>query len=141
MNIEFLSTVALIAPDPRASRKLYVDALGLPLESQGGDYQPQRTARRLPVFRHLADRAGRRSVLRDVPLAAERPVPRVTSSSTSGTPRRWGRRHRELVQAPPGQAAHAARRRGYQTGTPRCGVLSASRASRHDDRRGHAHRS
>src|SRR5437764_12512740 len=38
MNIEFLSTVAVIAPDPSASRKLYVDALRLPLESQGGDY-------------------------------------------------------------------------------------------------------
>jgi catechol 2,3-dioxygenase-like lactoylglutathione lyase family enzyme len=38
MNIEFLSTVAVIAPDPPASRKLYVDALGLPLESQGGEY-------------------------------------------------------------------------------------------------------
>jgi catechol 2,3-dioxygenase-like lactoylglutathione lyase family enzyme len=34
MNIEFLSTVAVIAPDPPASRKLYVDALGLPLESR-----------------------------------------------------------------------------------------------------------
>ena len=32
MNIEFLSTVAVIAPDPPRSRKLYVDALGLPLE-------------------------------------------------------------------------------------------------------------
>ena len=30
MDIEFLSTVAVIAPDPPASRKLYVDALGLP---------------------------------------------------------------------------------------------------------------
>ncbi len=38
MNIEFLSTVAVIAPDPPASRKLYVDALGLALESHGGDY-------------------------------------------------------------------------------------------------------
>lgn len=38
MNVEFLSTVAVIAPDPPASRKLYVDALGLALESQGGDY-------------------------------------------------------------------------------------------------------
>ena len=38
MNIEFLSTVAVIAPDPPASCKLYVDALGLPLESEGGDY-------------------------------------------------------------------------------------------------------
>ena len=39
MDIEFLSTVAVIAPDPQASRKLYVDVLGLPLESHGGDYQ------------------------------------------------------------------------------------------------------
>src|SRR5262249_24161785 len=38
MNVEFLSTVAVIAPDPPASRKLYVDALALPLESEGGDY-------------------------------------------------------------------------------------------------------
>ena len=38
MNVEFLSTVAVIAPDPPASRKLYVDALGLPLESHGEDY-------------------------------------------------------------------------------------------------------
>jgi catechol 2,3-dioxygenase-like lactoylglutathione lyase family enzyme len=37
MKIEFLTSVAVIAPDPPASRKLYVDALGLPLESQGGD--------------------------------------------------------------------------------------------------------
>jgi hypothetical protein len=28
----------LTAPDPSVSRKLYVDVLGLPLESQGGDY-------------------------------------------------------------------------------------------------------
>ena len=38
MNIEFLSTLAVIAPDPAASRKLYVDTLGLPLESHGDDY-------------------------------------------------------------------------------------------------------
>jgi len=38
MNIEFLSTVAVIAPDPPASRKLYVETLGLPLESHGADY-------------------------------------------------------------------------------------------------------
>jgi catechol 2,3-dioxygenase-like lactoylglutathione lyase family enzyme len=31
MRIEFLSTVAVISPDPAASSKLYVDALGLPL--------------------------------------------------------------------------------------------------------------
>ncbi len=38
MNIEFLSSVAVIAPDPPASRKLYVETLGLPLEGHGGDY-------------------------------------------------------------------------------------------------------
>jgi len=39
VKIEFIATVAVIAPDPPASRRLYVDALGLPLESQsGGDY-------------------------------------------------------------------------------------------------------
>jgi catechol 2,3-dioxygenase-like lactoylglutathione lyase family enzyme len=32
MNIEFVSTVAVIASDPAQSRRLYVDALGLPLE-------------------------------------------------------------------------------------------------------------
>jgi catechol 2,3-dioxygenase-like lactoylglutathione lyase family enzyme len=38
VNIEFLATVAVIAPDLPASRKLYVDALGLPLRngSDGG---------------------------------------------------------------------------------------------------------
>lgn len=34
MNIEFLSPVAVITPVPPASRKLYVDTIGLPL---GGD--------------------------------------------------------------------------------------------------------
>jgi catechol 2,3-dioxygenase-like lactoylglutathione lyase family enzyme len=37
--IEFLSTVAVIAPDPPRSRKLYVDALGLPLAGEAGGYQ------------------------------------------------------------------------------------------------------
>ena len=38
MNIEFLATVAVIAPDPPASHKLYVETLGLPLEGDVGDY-------------------------------------------------------------------------------------------------------
>jgi catechol 2,3-dioxygenase-like lactoylglutathione lyase family enzyme len=31
VNVEFVTSVAVIAPDPAESRKLYVDALGLPL--------------------------------------------------------------------------------------------------------------
>jgi catechol 2,3-dioxygenase-like lactoylglutathione lyase family enzyme len=37
MKIEFLSTLAVIAPDPPNSRKLYVDALGLPLAGREDD--------------------------------------------------------------------------------------------------------
>lgn len=38
MNIEFLATVAVIAPDPIASRSLYLEALGLPLQGEGDGY-------------------------------------------------------------------------------------------------------
>jgi catechol 2,3-dioxygenase-like lactoylglutathione lyase family enzyme len=39
MKIEFLSTLAVIAPDPPTSRRLYADALGLPLKSSAdGEY-------------------------------------------------------------------------------------------------------
>ncbi len=38
MNIEFLATVAVIAPDPINSRNLYVEALGLPLQGEGDGY-------------------------------------------------------------------------------------------------------
>ena len=35
MKIEFLSTIAVITPDPPASRGLYAGALGLPLDGDG----------------------------------------------------------------------------------------------------------
>ena len=38
MDIGFIATIAVIAPDPARSRRLYVDALGLPLEGAAGDY-------------------------------------------------------------------------------------------------------
>ncbi len=38
MNIEFIATVAVIAPDPKKSRGLYVEALGLPLLGEGDGY-------------------------------------------------------------------------------------------------------
>jgi catechol 2,3-dioxygenase-like lactoylglutathione lyase family enzyme len=37
MKIEFIASVGVVAPDPPASRKLYVDGLGLPLEGEGQD--------------------------------------------------------------------------------------------------------
>jgi hypothetical protein len=43
MNIEFVATVAVIAPDPVLSRNLYVDALGLPLLGEGDGYMHSET--------------------------------------------------------------------------------------------------
>ena len=38
MDIEFVATIAVVTPDPTRSRRLYVDALSLPLEGTEGDY-------------------------------------------------------------------------------------------------------
>jgi catechol 2,3-dioxygenase-like lactoylglutathione lyase family enzyme len=38
MDVLFVASVSVISPDPVASRRLYVDALGLPLERLGGEY-------------------------------------------------------------------------------------------------------
>jgi catechol 2,3-dioxygenase-like lactoylglutathione lyase family enzyme len=37
MKIEFLSTIAVIAPEPPRSRQLYVETLGLPLSGETSD--------------------------------------------------------------------------------------------------------
>jgi catechol 2,3-dioxygenase-like lactoylglutathione lyase family enzyme len=37
MEIQFITSIAVIAPDPPTSRKLFIDALGLPLEASPGD--------------------------------------------------------------------------------------------------------
>lgn len=38
MDVQFIASFAVITPRPEESRALYVEALGLPLESEGGDY-------------------------------------------------------------------------------------------------------
>jgi len=38
MEIQFVASVAVIAPDPQESRRLYLGALGLPLRQLDGDY-------------------------------------------------------------------------------------------------------
>lgn len=37
MNVLFIASVGVVAPDPPESRKLFVDALGLPLQGHEGD--------------------------------------------------------------------------------------------------------
>jgi catechol 2,3-dioxygenase-like lactoylglutathione lyase family enzyme len=38
MDVRFITSVAVITPDPSTSRALYVDALGLPLAEEGDGY-------------------------------------------------------------------------------------------------------
>jgi hypothetical protein len=38
MDVQFIASVAVISPDPSASRGLYVEALGLPLTTEGDGY-------------------------------------------------------------------------------------------------------
>lgn len=38
MDVQFITSVAMITPDPGVSRGLYVDALGLPLTAKGDGY-------------------------------------------------------------------------------------------------------
>ena len=38
MDVQFIASVSVIAPEPTASRRLFVEALGLPLERLDGDY-------------------------------------------------------------------------------------------------------
>ena len=38
MDVRFITSVAVITPDPSVSRGLYVDALGLPLTAEGDGY-------------------------------------------------------------------------------------------------------
>src|SRR5262249_30794101 len=38
MNVVFITSVAVVAADPPQSRKLFMDALGLPLEGEGDGY-------------------------------------------------------------------------------------------------------
>src|SRR5438874_2561901 len=51
MNIEFVASVAVVAADPPESRKLYVDALGLPLT--GDDPDGYHSSEKVPGTKHF----------------------------------------------------------------------------------------
>jgi hypothetical protein len=87
MNIDFLSTVAVIAPDPPDSRKLYVDALGLPLAGEAGDYQRSEQIGGCKSFGIWPLSQAAEVCFGTPEWPSERPVPQVSSSSTSATPR------------------------------------------------------
>ena len=78
MDIEFLATVAVIAPDPPASRSLYVDTLGLPLEGHGGDYHHSEQIAGCKSFGIWPLSQAAESCFGTARWPAERPVPQVS---------------------------------------------------------------
>jgi catechol 2,3-dioxygenase-like lactoylglutathione lyase family enzyme len=49
MQVQFIASVSVIAPDPAVSRRLYADTLGLPLEQRGEYYASER----IPGTKHF----------------------------------------------------------------------------------------
>jgi catechol 2,3-dioxygenase-like lactoylglutathione lyase family enzyme len=79
MKIEFLSTIAVIAPDPPTSRKLYVDALGLPLEGgAGSDYHHSERIRGCKHFGVWPLSQAAEACFGTAQWPAQRPVPQVS---------------------------------------------------------------
>ena len=94
MNIEFLATVAVIAPDPIASRSLYIGALGLPLQGEGDGYYHSEQVAGCKSFGIWPLFSGGSGVLRNRPVARGSRVPQVSIEFDVPTPLRSLRRHK-----------------------------------------------
>ena len=100
MKIEFLSTLAVIAPDPPASRKLYVDALGLPLESRGdNDYHASEQIGGCKHFAVWPLSQAAEACFGTARWPAERPVPQVSIEFDVADARAASEAAQELQQA------------------------------------------
>lgn len=78
MNIEFLATVAVIAPEPIASRNLYVEALGLPLQGEGDGYHHSEQIAGCKSFGIWPLSQAAQACFGTDQWPAERPVPQVS---------------------------------------------------------------
>lgn len=78
MDVLFIASVSVIAPDPAASRRLYVETLGLPLERLEGAYY---ASERIDGSKHFGvwplTEAARACFGTDT-WPAERPVPQAS---------------------------------------------------------------
>jgi catechol 2,3-dioxygenase-like lactoylglutathione lyase family enzyme len=99
MNVEFLSTVAVIAPDPVASRELYVEALGLPLEGHGGDYYHSEQIAGCKSFGIWPLSQAAQACFGTAQWPVERPVPQVSIEFDVAAAAAVGPATRELEQA------------------------------------------
>ena len=99
MHIEFLATVAVIAPDPPETHQLYVDVLGLPLESEGGDYHHSEQIRGCKSFGIWPLSQAAEACFGTSQWPTGRPVPQVSMEFDVGDASEVGPAPRELQQA------------------------------------------
>ncbi len=99
MNIEFLSTVAVITPDPSASRELYVGALGLPLEGRGEGYHHSEQIAGCKSFGIWPLSEAAKACFGTPDWPAGRPVPQLSIEFDVGEATAVGSAARELEQA------------------------------------------
>jgi catechol 2,3-dioxygenase-like lactoylglutathione lyase family enzyme len=78
VHIEFLSTVAVIAPDPAHSRHLYVEALELPLDGPADGYQHSEQIGGCKSFGIWPLSQAAEACFGTPEWPAERPVPQVS---------------------------------------------------------------
>jgi catechol 2,3-dioxygenase-like lactoylglutathione lyase family enzyme len=79
LEIEFLATVAVISPDPPASRRLYVDTLGLPLKGLDSDgYHHSELIRGCKSFGVWPLSQAAEACFGTAQWPAERPVPQTS---------------------------------------------------------------
>lgn len=78
MNIKFVATMAVVAPDPSRSRGLYVDALGLPLEGEDGGYLHSETIPGCKSFGIWPLSQAAQACFGHSQWPADRPVPQVS---------------------------------------------------------------
>jgi catechol 2,3-dioxygenase-like lactoylglutathione lyase family enzyme len=86
MDVRFIASVSVIAPDPVASRALYVDALGLPLTSMGGDYFASEDIAGSKHFGVWPLREAAEACFGTDTWPADRPVPQVSIEFDVDTP-------------------------------------------------------
>jgi catechol 2,3-dioxygenase-like lactoylglutathione lyase family enzyme len=98
VNIEFLSTVAVITPHPSASRDFYVGALGLPLEGQDSGYRHSEQIAGCKSFGIWPLSQAAEACFGTPDWPAERPVPQVSIEFDVGDAAAVGPAVQELEQ-------------------------------------------
>jgi hypothetical protein len=99
MNIEFVATVAVISPDPVHSRRLYVDALGLPLLGEGDGYSHSEAIPGCKSFGIWPLSQAAQACFGTDRWPAERPVPQVSIEFDVPSADAVAPAARELVEA------------------------------------------